>query len=216
MNMDSGQMPPEVAREAMMEQIKKVLPEELKSYFEATEQKHFDPVKGAGSLFTEAKNLQELLERAIKQRGSLDGDDREKLIELGVSPEALMVQCRYLKVETKGELGMAKINELPADTKVKVIRTKPGVPCSLVVESDSFPEVEFGTIVIGPNEKEKEEDPEPSTKEMIWTVHPGLPVRPASEDIWPEGSELSVQEVIAKLGENIYINVKRKEKIEGV
>ena len=96
-----NQIPPEARQELIKEEINRVLPAELSGYFEATEQKHFDPKKAAGSLFTEIKTLRELLQKAIEQRGNLDGDDREKLIELGVAPEALMAQCRYLKVEAK-------------------------------------------------------------------------------------------------------------------
>lgn len=71
---------------------------------------------------------------------------------------------------------------------------------------------DFGTIIIGPNEKDKDakpEDPGPSTKEMVWTVHPGLPVRPVAEDIWPEGSEITVQEIIEKLGNDVFLNVRK-------
>lgn len=174
------------------------------------EVKHFDPEKGVGSLFTEIENLQDLLEKAIEQRGNLDGDDREKFIAMGVPPEALMAFCRYLKVETPGEVGIANVKDLAPDTKVKVIRTKQGTPCSLVVEGQNLPITDFGTIIIGPNEKgKKPDDPEPSTKEMIWTVHPGLPVRPVTEDIWPEGSEITVQDVIDKFGDEVFLNVKK-------
>ena len=174
------------------------------------ETKHFDSEKGVGSLFTETRDLKELLEKTIEQRGSLQGDDREKFIAMGVKPEALMAFCRYLKVETPGEVGIINIKDLDVNTKVKVVRTKQGAPCSLVVEGQNLPTTDFGTIIIGPNEKgENPEDPEPSTKEMIWTVHPGLPVRPTTEDIWPEGSEILVSEVIEKLGNDIFLNVKK-------
>ncbi len=195
------------------EQIAKVLPIEKKGYFQDIEKKHFNPETAVGSLFTEVKDLSELLTKTIEQRGSLDGDDREQFIAMGVKPEALLAFCRYLKVDTAGEVGVKSIKEFPLDTKVKVLRTKQAAPCSLVVYSDDFPTVDFGTIIIGPNEKDKIaklEDPEPSTKEMIWTVHPGLPIRPAVADIWPEGSEITVKDVLDKLGGEVFLNVKKK------
>ena len=191
-------------------QMQAYLPAEHLGYFKDMEIKHFDPEKGVGSLFTEIKDLKNLLEKTIEQRGNLDGDDREKFIAMGVKPEALMAFCRYLKVETPGEVGIANVKDLAPDTKVKIIRTKQNAPCSLVVEGQNLPITEFGTIIIGPNEKGKNpDDPKPSTKEMIWTVHPGLPVRPATEDIWPEGSEITVKDVIERLGSDVFLNVRK-------
>lgn len=69
----------------------------------------------------------------------------------------------------------------------------------------------FRAIIIGPNKKERPEDPEPSTKEIIWTVHPGHPVQPPTVDYWEEGSEITVKEVIDRLGEDIYLNVQKKK-----
>ncbi|OHA20565.1 MAG: hypothetical protein A2849_03075 [Candidatus Taylorbacteria bacterium RIFCSPHIGHO2_01_FULL_51_15] len=194
------------------ERVQAVLPGEHAGYFKDMETKHFDPEKGVGSLFTEIKDLQSLLDKTIDQRGNLDGDDREKFIAMGVKPEALMTFCRYLEVETPGEVGVSSVKDLSPDTRVKVIRTKQGAPCSLVVEGQNLPTTKFGTIIIGPNEKgKKSDDPEPSTREMIWTVHPGLPVRPATQDIWPEGSEITIQDVIDKLGNDVFVNVKKVE-----
>lgn len=193
-------------------QTDEVLPREQRQYFRDMENKHFVPETAVGSLFTESPSLRSLIDLAIEQRGDLEGDDRDKFIAMGVKPEALMSFCRYLKVETPGEVGIVNVKDLEPDTKVKVIRTKQGAPCSLVVEKAELPLTDFGTIIIGPNEKS--EDPkasDPSTKEMIWTVHPGLPVRPATEDIWPEGSEITVQEVIDKLGNDVFLNVKKVE-----
>lgn len=193
-------------------EVYKVLPQEQAGYFQAMNDKHFVPEKAVGSLFTEVRDLSELLELAIEQRGNLDGDDREEFIRMGMPAGTLMPQCRYIKVNTLGEVGIIKSTSLSPDTRVRVIRTKPHTPCSLVVEGEELPKVDFGTIIIGPNDKEKPEDPEPSTKEMVWTVHPGLPVKPATEEIWEEGSDITVQEVIDKLGDDVYLNVERKKK----
>ncbi len=208
-SLQTGPSPEEIKNVIAM-----ILPKEQEAYFKDTEQKHFNPETAVGSLFTNEKDMNSLLETAIRQRGNLDGDDREQFIAMGVKPDALLSFCRYIKVNTPGEVGIKNIKELSPDTKVKIVRTKQGAPCSLVVEGDNLPEVNFGTIVVGPNEKPesaKPEDPEPSTKEMIWTVHPGLPVRPVMEDLWPEGSEITVSEVIEKLGNDIFLNVKKTE-----
>jgi hypothetical protein len=191
--------------------VEAVLPKEADGYFQDMERKHFDPQRAVGSLFTEAQNLRGLLEQAASQRGGLSGDDRQKFIDMGVKPEALLGVCRYLKVETPGEVGIVSVKDLSPDTQVKVIRTKQGAPCSLVVEGKNLPKTDFGTIIIGPNEKSKPEDLEPSTTEMVWTVHPGLPVRPATEDIWPEGSIITVKDVIEKLGNEVFLNIKKVE-----
>jgi len=83
------------------------------------------------------------------------------------------------------------------------------------VEGENFPTADFGVIVIGPNEKQKPDDMEPSTKEMIWTAHPGLPIRPAKDDSWPEGSKITVADVKAKLGSGAYLQFSRAEKNGG-
>lgn len=198
--------------EKLIQEIRKILPEEQQSYFQSIDKKYFNAETSVGSRFLDAKNLAELLQFAFEQRGSLDGDDREALVQVGVNPETLMKECRYLKVDTKGEVGIVKVSDLSPDTKVKVIRTKPGTPCSLVAEQENLPRTDFGTVIIGLNEKTNEDDPEPSTKEMIWTAHPGAPIRPAYEDIWPEGSEITAQEVVNRLGNDVYLNVKREKK----
>jgi len=204
------QLPPEVKHEAA---IKKLMPNEQEPYLKSIEAKHFNPETAVGSIFTEIKSLPELLVLASEQRGNLEGDDKQKFIDRGVLPDSLMDQCRYIEVKTPGEVGIIKIDDesLSPDTPVSVERRKPGVPCSLIVTRKELPKTDFGTIIIGPNEKGKESDPDPTTEEMVWTVHPGPPVRPATEDIWEEGSEITIADVKKELGEDIFLNV-RKEK----
>lgn len=190
---------------------KRVMPLEVADYIDSISTKHWG--EGAvGSRFLEGNDLKDLLGTAIKQRGNLEGDDRNMLIEKGVDPTALMPECRYLVVKGGGEVGIVKAEDLSDDTEVKVVRTKPGSPCSLVVEGENFPTADFGVIVIGPNEKAKPEDPEPSTKEMVWTAHPGLPIRPAKDDSWPEGSTITIADVKEKLGVGAYLQFSRAEK----
>ncbi|MFA5948396.1 MAG: hypothetical protein WC806_05535 [Candidatus Gracilibacteria bacterium] len=196
-----------------------VLPEEHYGYYDAMQAQHFNPEGGVGSQFTapDVKSLPDLLTIAQNQRGSLEGDDRQKFIEEGASEKGMLPFCRYLKVETQGSVGIAKAKELPRDTKVKVMRTKPGAPCSLVVEIDSkenLPKTNFATVIIGPNEAD-ERNPNPSTKEMVWTTHPGAPIRPIASDNFAEGSVITIDELMAnqkfidEVGgkENVYLSI---------
>lgn len=211
---------PADTEELFSPEIEALMPEEDKQFFTDIENKHFNPNTAVGSRFVIQKpkkhpdgkteylppderleDLKDLLVKAAIQRGDLQGDDREILLKLGASPESLQPNVRYLLVKTEGKLGIVNIKKLSPDTKVKVVRTKQNVPCSLVVEGDLV-DTHFATIIIGPNENEKA-----STKETIWTAHPGLPIKPASEDIWPEGSEITVKEVMEKLGNNVYLNI---------
>ncbi len=191
------------------------LPSELAEYYKAVEAKHFGQSEASiGSRFLEVTCLAELLELAEHQRGNLSGDDRDKLVKMGVPETALLPQCRYLVVNTPGEVGIVKNSYLAPDSLIEVIRTKPNTPCSLVFRSTDFPKTDLGVIIIGPNEKQSDESPEPTTLEAIWTVHPGPPISPASEDFWPEGTEITAQDVLDKLGPDAYVNVARPRAID--
>lgn len=205
-----------------LEAYSDILPSEHTDYFKAMEAKHFNPETAIGSYFTSAdtKSLPDLLAKAEMQRGGLKDDDKEKFSEKGVPNDAMLPFCRYLMVNTEGKMGMVKATDLPDDTKVKVVRTKPNAPCSFVVEVDSteqLTDVDYATIIIGPNEK-NEENPNPSTKEMIWTIHPGPPIRPATSDIIEEGTVVTAKELLSneqllenvKGADNLYLNLQVK------
>lgn len=201
---------PEIEQRLDLE-VNQVLPEEKSAYFADMGAKHFVPETAVGSLFTDVHDLRSLLRLAQTQRGGLAGDDREMFIALGAPEASMLPQCRYLKVETNGEVGIESVKELEPTTAVKVVRTKADAPCSLVIEKDEMPSISFGTIIIGPNGQLHPGDPEPSTSELVWTVHPGLPVRPAMGDIWEEGSEITVMDVVDKLGNDVYLNVRKTQ-----
>ncbi|MEM5861258.1 MAG: hypothetical protein QXJ20_02595 [Candidatus Aenigmatarchaeota archaeon] len=216
-----------IHKERAAAQTAKLLPYEHLDYFKKINSQHFGEQKEAvGSFFVKVPDLESLLTLAYTQRGTLKGDDRGKIKKLmkkaGLSQEeiekAFLPECRYLLVKTEGRIGMIRVDQLDPNTEIKIKRLKEGVPASLIVEVESskdFPFVNYGVIIIGPNEKEKPEDPEPSTKEMVWTAHPGFPIKPAKGDIkeWEGRDSVSVKEVIEKLGKNVYIKleVKRKE-----
>lgn len=110
-----------------------------------------------------------------------------------------MPQCRYVKVETEGENGIIPTSECDADEKVHVVRTKVDAPCSLVIERSSRPKTNSATIIFG-------SDPE-SGNEIVWTAHPGAPIRPSSGATWEEGTTLTVQDVREHRGEEGWLQV---------
>lgn len=182
-----------------------LLPVEMSEYFAGLYNKHFIKETAVGSLFTGVKDLTELLSLAQEQRkDGLAGDDRVKFAALGVAPDSLMPSCRYLLVKTPGVVGVVSLAELADDEPVYVNRIKPGAPCTLNVVRSDLPATDVATIIIGPNEQAN-----PSTREMIWTVHPGLPIRPAREDFWEDGSTISTAEVKEKLGNDKWLNVRQ-------
>ena len=167
-----------------------LLPEEMRDYFRSVEVKHFDSKTATGSYFTDPDihGLKDLLALAEKMPGGLNRDDRASF-----DKEALKDECRYLRVPCQGKNNLIDSRTLPDNERVSVVRTKPGTPCSLVVANESGQDETFATLIIGPR---------PSGEgECVWTAHPGAPVRPAQEDIWPEGSAITVKEVRSKLGD---------------
>lgn len=140
---------------------------DLKDYYKGTEKKHFSDPFLPGSKFTDPKikTLEDILVLASIQRGSLEGDDREKFIKLGAVPEAFQPDSRYLLVETPGKLGIVDSSVFSDDVVVKVERTKPLAPCSFVAEVKEQPKVDFGIIVVS----------DYLGKERFITAFPGLP-----------------------------------------
>lgn len=188
----------------IISRVDSLLPVDEVKYFKQIEANHFGS-QTTGSRFIEVSSLERLLELTSAQRGGLGGDDRDKFQQLGVPPSALVEDCRYLMVETPGRIGIQKATDLAEDMPVKVVRTKPGVPCSLVVEVEpnNLPLTKYGTVIIGPKN-----DADPT--EMIWTAHPGPPIKPAIADIWPEGTTITATNVVAELGDNVYVKLQEK------
>ena len=172
--------------------IDELLPVEQAAYFDALDAKHFGAAGTAGSVFTGVPGLRELLEMVVAQRGSLDGDDRGLLLAAGASERSFLPGCRYLVCHVAGRNGMVDAFALDPATPVRVVRTKPGAPCSLVVDGAPEAEVDFATVIIGPNE-----DAGSSSAEMVWTAHPGMPARPSEGERWPEGATLTAADVVA-------------------
>lgn len=143
-------------------------------YYDALDDQHF----GAGasaSNFTELGSAAEALAECIRQRG-IEGCDREKLLAAGVDPAALLSfeECRYWMFEAAGQLGVISVDEVDGQAMVELVREKPGASMSWVLTGfDSLgtaiqverPTVNVAVAIVGIEEG----------KEVLWTIHPGLP-----------------------------------------
>ncbi|WP_159599757.1 hypothetical protein [Agromyces humi] len=121
------------------------------AYYDATDRKHFGDPGTPGSTFTGygITKLEDIVELVEQQRGTLDGDDRLELVARGWSdPGAFLPDHRYLLVFTPGVLGVLNSAGLDPATPIRVIRTKPGVACSAVIEVTAKPETDFGVLIL--------------------------------------------------------------------
>lgn len=186
------------------------------AYYQATDAKHFPanpvaasdgrqaPAATPGSTFTDPalRRLNDVVALAHRQRGDLDGDDRDELARLGTPEEAFKPGIRYLLVRTSGTVGIRRSDDLPGDTAVEVVRSKPGAPCSLVLDVTTQETTDVATIIIGRNEE--------TDTEMVFTAHPGLPIPAGSTDrmtAW-EGRRVSLAQVRAAYGGDVWLNTR--------
>ena len=173
-------------------------------YYTATDRKHFGDASGPGSKFTdpELKKVEDVVALAAYQRGSLDGDDTQKFISRGANPDAFQEGKRYLMVQTPGKVGIMHSAGVSDDETVEVVRTKPGVPCSLVYTVDEQPETNYGVVVMV-------EDVE-TGKDMVITTFPGVVTKSLKNDEIDslEGRRISVSEVRRILGSEVWFNTK--------
>lgn len=176
------------------------------------EVKHFSKEGGAGSLFTEVKSVQELLEVCQRQRGTLDGDDRAQFIARGIPDAALQEDCRYLYVKTEGILGVIRADECTPETKVYIVRMKQNerhngvikvIPPSLLVIADRGSVTDEGTIIVS------------KTTNKIVTVFAGLPIVPQNRH-WASGDNITAKDVITKLGNGKFLNILPRENVQKV
>jgi hypothetical protein len=196
------------------DKIEALLPEEFSGYYQALNTQHFGR-KTYGSRFYEnpdtgAADLQSLLRKAYEQRGTLDGDDREWFKSQGVGEEALLPSCRYLKVGVEGKLGIKKAGEFPPGTPVRVVVIKPGEPGSFTVEVESdhdFPEVDYGTIIIGAHSRDAGK---PDAPQMLKTVHPGAPAAMFQKTEWTDGTVISIKDLIDRFGPDQHVVLRSK------
>lgn len=178
------------------------------AYYEATDKKHFGDKNEPGSKFLAADltKVEDVLMLRMQQTGKrdLEGDDREALIARGSDPNGFGEGKRYIMVLTEGSVGIKNSVTLPDDTKVTVTRTKPGVPCSLVMEVDSQSKTDFAVIVLGKQQVTGED--------LLITTFPGPVTKPTVSEALDtlEGQTLSISQVKKIIGSDFWINTKMK------
>ncbi len=161
----------------------------LHGYYERLNEQHFNPATAKGSVFSELRSIDELVEVAVFAGTDLStADHRERIsrrmLKNGWSAEdverTLKPGVRYVQVRTPGLNGMAQVGALAtredaSSMRVRAERLKPGVPVSFVVSGGETPvertHEEWATLIIG----------DLDGRDVVFTAHPGLPV-PSSND----------------------------------
>ncbi|MFE6966729.1 hypothetical protein ACFVAJ_16595 [Agromyces sp. NPDC057679] len=167
-------------------------------YYAATDRKHFGDPSTPGSTFTGdgINRLEDIVRLAEWQRGNLDGDDRLELIERGWSdPGAFLPDHRYLMVFTPGVLGVLNSAHVDERSRVKVIRTKPGVACSVVIDVTEKPATDFGVVILDKDG-------------TVVTAFPGPITDPGVDDTFGhlEGRTATLAEIRELAGGEIWMN----------
>lgn len=188
-------------------------------YINSIDKKHFAENGMGGSKFTDTrvKKAEDVVSLALAQRGSLQGDDREKLIASGAAPNAFLPPesgVRYLQVKVDGTEATKSTADMP-DDKVLTVQAKdpsdPNSSLSLVATVKEQPKTQFATVIIGP-ETDENKEPIKGTN-TLWTMHPGAPTRGIrSNDLREKGlnggSTITVKELREKFGKDIKANTK--------
>lgn len=191
-------------------------------YIQSIDEKHITG-SGAGSKFTspDIKRTEDVIALANIQRGTLAGDDRERLIQQGADPNSFLPPesgVRYLMVKTEGTEAIKNTASLPDDQEITIEAKgrNDGRPPSLsfTVPVTEQPTTNYGTIIVGP-ELDDEKKPIPRT-ETLWTTHPGVPTRGIrSDDVRSKGLDAGDKITVGKLrelfGKDIMVNTKLEE-----
>lgn len=188
-----------------------LMPAKFDSYFADTEKKHFNS-DSAGSTFSKAKNLNEVLTLASRQRGNLEGDDREKLIARGADPSSFDSAKRYLMVATNGKLGTVMASQLDDSTMVRVVQKSEKTKPVCVVETTSKRDVDFATVVLVDNPTMPGTENHAS---LLITAFPGASgPSGSSNDLLPHvGKNITVAEAKQIFGRDFTINTILSRKI---
>ena len=172
------------------------------------EEKHWR--SGLGSQFNDnsVPDLSSILRKCFQERGGFDGDDREKMRELGVPESAFLEGCRYLLVENiKGTVGVVPVSEVKTTEDVYVGSSKRlQDPKPLYIVRTQLPTTSVASIIIGPRDEDN-----PNQGEVIWTLHPGLPIPTAKANVedWETGDRLTLKQVQEKLPDISFLQVKQ-------
>jgi hypothetical protein len=177
----------------------------IAAYYEATDKKHFGNSNQPGSKFTDSSltKVEDVIQLAKKQRGSLRGDDRAELIKKGADVKGFLDSKRYLMVSTPGKVGIMSSTDLKDSDELEVVRTKPGVPCSLVRKVNKQPVTDYAVIVLAKNEE--------TGKDLLITTFPGPVTKPLSNIMIDEleGKTITVLDAKKILGTKpFWVNTK--------
>ncbi|MBI4121490.1 MAG: hypothetical protein HY470_00845 [Candidatus Ryanbacteria bacterium] len=186
--------------------VQALIPEENIEYYKYTDAMHCNLESLGGSKFLGVKNILHVLESdcdriaaAVKERI----DDRTVLLRFGARHDTFLPAvpknnphpkpaALYYKVDgVRGKLGIVALAALHPTTKVLVRREKSLkdtsgreiVPCSFTVVRgtlEDLPYTDFATVVVGRAAG--------GTRDELWTIHPGAPIRTTLGD-FIEGSE---------------------------
>jgi hypothetical protein len=194
---------------AILSRVSEVVPrnrdEGTAAYYAATDRKHFGDRTEPGSKFLDTRfnRVEHVLQLAMVQRGNMDGDDREALIQRGADRQGFMDGKRYLMVNTPGTVGVMNSADLPDDAVLEVMETKPGAPCSLVYTTDTQPSTDYAVVVLA-KDKATEND-------LLITTFPGPITKPlANPDIDAlKGQKLTAGEARSILkGQSFWVNTR--------
>lgn len=181
-----------------------LMPAKFAGYFADTERKHFSSAT-EGSTFTKAKNLNEVLAETAKQRKSLEGDDRDKLIARGADPSSFQADKRYLMVETKGRLGTVLASELDDNQQVTVVQKSEKATPVCVAEVERQKDTDFATVVLLDNPSLPGTEKHPT---LLITAFPGASGPSGSnKELLPHvGKTMTVGEAKKFYGRDFTIN----------
>lgn len=104
------------------------------------------------------------------------------------SHEAVMSGCQAFKALMPGRLGIVDLRSLPVGTVVSLDDRKNTGKVSAIVQGVRGPEVDFTVIILGPEQDE----------EVVYTFHPGDPVRPSQVQATPglHGRQVAIEEAL--------------------
>lgn len=108
---------------------------------------------------------------------------------------AVMTGCTAAIASLPGRLGLTRLDELPNDKPVYLLDPKKTGKCSAVIAGILGPWVPFSVLILG---MEKLEDgSEEQEEEIVFTFHPGDPVRASELPVEGNAGRVSVAEAIA-------------------
>lgn len=140
-----------------------------------------------------------LISRLANGTGSVTAFENADLLEEALktsvwkpySHENIMESCEaFITHDIPGEYGLIELETLPKDTLVTLRDRKNTGKVSLEISGTRGKKVDFTVIILGPEQG----------KEVVYTFHPGEPVKPSVTQMEPgmDGSTWTVEEALNK------------------